>query len=604
MRTRSTRRSIRLFFVLCALPLFCVFPFLSAVNNPNENVRTYMTMALVQQHTLKLDHIVETFGWTNDMALVPTNPPYRVSVKAPATSFAGVVPYAVFAAVAPHFGMPFPTNATPHSEIVDYLRVTTWVVRLFAIQLPCFLFLIWLEKYLRDFSSDVSLRLAAVAAAGLGTNYLAYANMFASHAPFAIAAFVSFGLAERELRKSRGDARAVSWRAAFWSGWFCGWSVLLEYHALPLAIVLAIYGVVAFRRPTRLLAFAGGGLFHVALMMLFQWKAYGNPLTPGHRMVESGLRVHHQAGLFGATLPDPEHIRAVWFDLGFGFFGTSPFMWLGLLAIPFALLLPKGPPRQRKLLRWATFVWVFGLFVLSAGASGFGNWRGGWTVGPRYLGAAPPFVAFGALVVGERFARKSRMRRSIVRGVWGGLAIASVLTMGLVGILYDTLPEEIDRPLVQFSIPFIRTGFVPHHIGEWFGWTSITPWYFVLAALLLAPILAALVFDAERSVKDRSLRIGAAVVALAVGLAPSFSRSATSEDQVHAALRNLVQVWEPKGRDRISLLRTEAERFGPRRPCMWYRLADLERIVALNAEAANDERRAQAPRGQCPRRIF
>jgi hypothetical protein len=58
-------------------------------------------------------------------------------------------------------------------------------------------------------------------------------------------------------------------------------------------------------------------------------------------------------------------------------------------------------------------------------------------------------------------------------------------------------------------------------------------------------------------------------------------------------------VWEPPGRDRISLLREEAERFGPRNPCLWYKLADIERMLEWTADADRDEKRAGAPRDVC-----
>ena len=607
VRARGTPPIVRLFFAFCVLPLLGVFPFLAAVNNPNENVRTYMTIAMVEQHTLRLDQVIQTFGWTNDMALVPAKPaPYHVSVKGPATSFAGVIPYAVFSKFAPSFGMPYPKPGTPKEEAAAYLRAATWVCRIFAVQIPCLLFLIWLERYLRDFSKDTSLRLSAVAAAGLGTNYLAYNHMFASHSLFAIAAFVAFALIERSIRRSHGDPRQTSPRTALLAGWFTGWSVLLEYHALPLALILSLYALVAFRRPTRLLAFGAGGLFHVGLMMLFQWQAYGNPLTPGHRMVESGLKQFHQTTLFGADVPDLAHIRALWFDTGFGFFGTSPFMYLGLLALPFAFFFPLGPSRRRRQWRLSTIVWFVGLFLLSVGVSGFGNWRGGWTVGPRFLGAAPPFVALGALVVMERLAHNSKQRRSIARGVAGGLALASVISIGVVGLLYDSFPEEAERPLTQIVLPLIRGGFVPHHIGEWFGWTTYKFWYAALAGLLGAPILAALFADIERTYELWIMRFGCAGLALFVGLMPAFSAPPSGNPApAPAGVRGYMGIWEPKGRDRISVMRADAERYGPKRPCMWYQLADLERKMSLVEEADADERRARAPRADtCTRKMF
>jgi hypothetical protein len=66
-----------------------------------------------------------------------------------------------------------------------------------------------------------------------------------------------------------------------------------------------------------------------------------------------------------------------------------------------------------------------------------------------------------------------------------------------------------------------------------------------------------------------------------------------------------MSIWEPAGRDRLTALREQGERFGPRRPCIWYKLANLERMVNLQADAERDERRANgAPRGKCAPYLF
>ena len=51
-------RATTAFFVLVFIVFTCVEPYLAAVNNPNENTRTYMTMAIVENHTFRLDEIV------------------------------------------------------------------------------------------------------------------------------------------------------------------------------------------------------------------------------------------------------------------------------------------------------------------------------------------------------------------------------------------------------------------------------------------------------------------------------------------------------------------------------------------------------------------
>jgi hypothetical protein len=59
---------VKAFFALLAVTYFPAYPYLQAVNNPNENTRTFLTMALVDDGTVALDRQVARHGWTNDWA--------------------------------------------------------------------------------------------------------------------------------------------------------------------------------------------------------------------------------------------------------------------------------------------------------------------------------------------------------------------------------------------------------------------------------------------------------------------------------------------------------------------------------------------------------
>lgn len=594
----------RVVLALVLLAFTCIYPYISVVNNPNENVRTYMTMAIVEHGTFRIDKIVERHGWVNDMAKAPdkkTGEHHLYSVKAPAISFAGVPVYWAFTKIAPRLGHPVPQASAPASELQWWFRATTFVLRLFVVQLPCFLFLVWLERFLRAFSRDEVLRLSTVIAAGLGTNYLAYSLMFVSHAPFACAAFAAFGLVTRERMLFPDDARGRRVSRAFLAGLFTGLATLLEYHALPVSAALAVWALSAFYRPRQLAALAVGGLLNVGALMFFQWRAFGSPLTPGHKMVENqAFAALHEKGLFGIGKPSFDVLQEISLSHSFGFFGTSPFMWLGLLSIPAVLLWRGGARFQREQARAATLAWVATMGLLWITVSAAINWRGGWTVGPRYLGAAPPFFAFGALVAAEIFAGGSIVRRTVARGVLGGLAIAGVLQMGVLGALYNTIPESVTRPLPQFVLPLVRAGFVPHHAGELFGFSSSTFWYVAIGAALVATLLAATV-----PARDRPLAWATRVLLVAafawLGLRPVFSTPAPSEggDGGLEARRGLSRDWQPPGRDRITTLRAAAEQGGPSRACDWYRIADLERALGRVEDADRDEKRAGRARGEC-----
>ncbi len=542
--------AVRIFFVLTFIIFTCSFPYIRAINNPNENVRIYMTMAIVEEGTVCLDKIVARYGWVNDMARVPapsgndpngrTNRPLRYfSVKAPAVSYAGVPIYWALTKIAPLFSRPVPDDTTPLQEKSDWLRLSTLVLRLFVIQLPCFAFLIWLERWLRLVTRDTVLRLTAVAAAGLGTNYLAYSLMFVSHSLFAVAAFASFAITTREfvLRDAVVGNRSNA-RAAFFSGLFAGLATLLEYHALPVSIALTIYAFCIFWKPIRLAYFIVGGGISVAILMAYQWCAFNNPFTPGHRMVESAaFAANHARGLFGIVSPTFEPLFELSVNRTFGFFSTSPFMLLGLLApaLAFALHQPlRGDQR-----RWATAVAVAGtaMLLLWLSVSAFPAWRGGWTIGPRYLGAAPIFFAFAAALGLEQLARTSTSARTIARGVAGGFALAGVANMGLVSLHYNTLPEDLIRPLVDFTIPLIEKGLVPRNAAQLLGISATCGFTMIVAALFLAGLVAAC-WRLGCNWRQWFTRILVAAIAACIGLAPAFWPESVSEARQSQAIRD------------------------------------------------------------------
>lgn len=648
----------RLFFVLVLLPMISVFPYLRTINNPNEFVRVYTVMALVESHTYRIDEQVQTFGWVNDMARVKGKEDgidHYFMVKAPAIVYAGIPGYFIFSkVVAPILGKKYVgvyggqtgsnakmvLPAPSPDDRLWWLRMSTWAMRIFGSQIPCFLFLLWFEKYLRDFTSDHIIRYSAVAAAGLGTNYLAYTHMFASHSQYAAIAFLAFATIEKELRLSRGDIRAMRPSRAALAGFATSLCVALEYHALFMTVVMSLFATLVFWSPlraacfllakvpplrffqrfvpvgasvtpTRLLAFAGGGALNVPHVMYFHWSAYGNAFTPGHQKLETAqFAAEHKMGLWGVMWPAWDHVKALAIDPGFGFFGMSPFMWIGLLGVPLLVLSPRGSPSQRRHLRITSIVWLALMVVVFGVNAGFVEWRAGWTVGPRYLVVCAPFFAFGAACALERLAHLSRPRRALARGLGAGLALAGVVTIGSIGIIYDTLPETIARPFAQFSYPLARAGFVPHHIGEWFGWQSITPWYIVCASMLAAPVLLGLIRSPSERIPEMISRSVMFVAAFAVGMVPAVTPpegDTTKMFVLHPAVSTFPMGWEPPGRDRITLLREEADRYGTRGigPCLWYRVADLERVVNQEAAAMRDENRARViSRDRCPKRFY
>jgi hypothetical protein len=573
------RRLTRAFFALLAVVYLGVYPYLYLVNNPNENTRTYLVLALVDHHTFRLDEVVQRYGWTNDMARVPEpgGGHHLAAVKGPGMAYLGLPIYAAERLVLAAAGQRPPGPKASREEATSWLRRTTISLQLFAVHLPCYLFLVWFERRLRRWSPDVILRLATVAAVGLGTNYLGYSFVFVSHAIAAVVAFLGLDLLTGERLRSRDDPARSRPSVAFLAGLVAGASTLLEYQGAALSLVLAVYALFALRRVRLLAAFAAGALVDAGLLALFQWRSFGHPLTPGHRMMETeayaGLV---NQGFLGFSRPDPQALRALLFDQGFGLFGTSPFLWLGLAGLV-AAALGWGLSGYRRIQRAEAIVAGGMVLVLALLIASSVIWRGGWTLGPRYLGAASSLLALPALGALELAAR--RWRREPVRALALGLALASFVQAGFVGLVVSTLPESIVRPFVQVGWPLARLGFVPHHAFELLGITSRHLFWLAPAAALGALVLAA-VWASSRLVAARRL-VGMALVAL-VASWPAWHLPAGVVDEGPAVRGFFARVWEPAGRDRLTaaLERAKAD------PCAFREVAAMARTLGDEASAA------------------
>jgi hypothetical protein len=575
---------------LLAVVFLGAFPYLHRINNPNENVRVYMTMAIVDSGTFRVDEQVELFGHTNDLARAPdaSGAWHRYSVKAPATSYAGVPVYAAFRAIAPRFGLTRPTLAATALEREAWLRGAIWALRFFTVQLPCFVALLAFERWLRRVSRDAVLRYATVLAAGLGTNHLASSLLFASHAPVAWATFGSFALV-------LGVARPRPGRA-FLAGVFAGLATLLEYHALPMSVMLALVATVRYRRLVPLAAFGAGAATQALALMGYQWRAYGNPLTPGHKLCESQeFASAHAKGLFGIELPDPVAFRELSLNRTFGFFTTSPFMFLGLAALAMSLFSVSSRSRRWRAHLGAGFAIMLALWLA---VSAFVSWRGGWTIGPRFFGAAPPFFAFFALVGLEVVAARGATWRTSARAVAGGLALAGVLSLGLVGLFVSSLPEGVERPFVDVVVPFTLAGLAPHHLAELVGIPGFRPFFLVVAALVGAGLWPLVVGAGERLPRALA-RFALAMLVLGAGLVPALLPNANAESVQAArdARTFYAQYWEPEGGSRMHELAKRREQ-GAASACDLTKLARLEGLFGHD-DRAQGAREEAARRGGC-----
>jgi hypothetical protein len=370
---------------------------------------------------------------------------------------------------------------------------------------------------------------------------------------------------------------------------------LLEYTGAPVAVLLGFYGLFTFYRPLALLAFLFGGAIDVAALSFYQARACEGWKNPCPKFAE-GYRWLGTA-TFGFGKPSGGFLKDASLSHSSGFFGMSPFMWLGLLAIPVAFTM-FGTRLEKKERRRATFVWAITMIALWVFVSSASNPHGGWSIGPRYLGSAPPFFAFGAALALERISRRGVAWRTFCRAAAGGLALASSVQVGLVSLVYNTVTETTLRPLARFALPLAWAGFVPHHAGELVGWKSPVFWY-VVAGCLLAGALLAASWPSRDSAWSWTLRVCGVIAFATIGLLPAFEPIDPKEQNDARFPAYLASIWEPPGRDWLTKARAEAEHENSARPCVWYRVAGYEAALGMAAEAARDAKRATIPRERC-----
>lgn len=521
-------------FGVCACAYLYAFPYHPELNNPNENVRFYMTAAIVEQHSYVIDTLRTRWGWVNDAAVKDG---HAYSVKAPGASELGVPGYWLYAHVQRARGLP-----------IDRV-VALWICRVTGSVLPALLFLFFLHRWLlRRVASEPVLADATVFAVGLGSLLYGYGMMFVSHTQSAAAAFGAFALLT-EARTRRTTTPGRAWLA----GLLAAGATWLEYPAVFASLVLSIYALVCLRPWRRVVPFALGALVPTLLVMHFQWKAFGDPLTPGHLFVENpAFRAEHQHGFFGA---DGFHLDAfgLIFDRGFGLLALTPLLIFAVLGLP--RLLGRRGSRPDAIASLLLVLLSFGAIVAMR------IWRGGWTIGPRYLALTVPFIAWWAM---EGLAWLATRSRSGALSLAIGTCAAGFVASGLASAYYPHLPEELTRPLPQLFAVLVAHDFAPTNaLGSLgvYGSRSMLP-----LALLAAGALAWMIWRSAHGLPSSAAqRITVGLGAVLVG-ALALVPAATGPRDTPSVLRArafVTEHWQPAGHDLASQLEARLRAGGP-----------------------------------------
>jgi hypothetical protein len=251
----------------------------------------------------------------------------------------------------------------------------------------------------------------------------------------------------------------------------------------------------------------------------------------------------------------------------------TPFLLLGALCVPLTL--------QRRDLRSAVLASVAVCLLSYLAICVMNNWRGGWTIGARYLAVTVPFLAWLGVVGVDALSARFR---SLGLGTALGFTATGLVLSGLPSAYYPHLPEALTRPIPDLIMPLVHHDFAPFNAGAFVGvhgTISMGPLFALLAAALAWLLVQAL--HTAGAARSFAL-VASATLAFAFSTWPAWARgSETKESQ--KALAFVTQSWTPEGHDALSKLLSFEE---SARDAVW-----AQRVITVY-RALGRERDAQA----------
>ncbi|HKA88028.1 MAG TPA: hypothetical protein VKE22_10195 [Haliangiales bacterium] len=457
------------------------FPYFEALRSANEVPRILLTREIVEHGTFRLDAAAGDLGSTFDVATTPDG--HKFSNKAPGPSFLAVPAYLALKATV---GRPT-------------MRQMTWAFRLTAATLPMLLFLWWFWRSTPQRGAFLALAFGSMA--------YPYGILFYSHAPAMAAAGGAFLAATAAVR---GSARAPAV-----AGLLAAAAVVCDYQAILAAAAIAVYLVArAPRRGRAALLFLLGAAAPAALLLSYHHAAFGSPFRTGYAFAADPAQ---KQGFLGIVGPNAAALYQAF---------VAPSNGL-LVLTPWVLLAFVGAVKARHLPETWTCAAVALLYFAFIGSTVPEFGRGGWSVGPRYITVAIPFLAWLAAP-----ALDAAEPRPAWRVAAHALVLVGVAVHVVAATTYPHWPVSFQNPLYEVSFRLLGEGRAPHSLGTLVGLRGIAS---------LAPLYAVVAAVAAGLLGLRRSTLAAALVAAGIIAGYSFFPRGTPPDKIQFIERE----WEP-----------------------------------------------------------
>jgi hypothetical protein len=511
---RVPRQALRLFctrhgwWIAIVAAYLYVFPYFPGIHSTNELPRVFLVRAIADDHTFAIEGQMRRWNETR-LADVSRYQNHLYSNKAPGSSLLAL-PF--YAAVRWTLGEPS-------------LTTSVWLCRVFAGIVPALLFLWLLWGFLARFVPDLEARRLLIVAYAFGSMAMTFALLFFSHQLSAVCIGSAWILALDVLDRRRGM------RVMIVVGLLAGAAPLVDYQAAFAGVPVATHVIWRlarwpWREATRAVALAVAGCaVPIAILLAYHAACFGSPLRTGYDVSET-FAAYHQQGFLGLTRP---HLDALWGSLlsaNNGLFTLAPW-WL--LAIPGTWLLWRRGERAFALVAAGQVV----LLVLFVASLTF--WRGGWSIGPRYITVMLPFLlpAVGATLMGLR-------TRPLALGAVAGGIVAAVVVYSASAMTFPYWHDGFRDPLYEETFRFLGDGVVAPTLASACGISgplSVIPFVMLVAGTTGWALL--------RAAGGRGLAIATIVGVVLVGGLGLVPHGGAPADQLYLRLKALVATQQP-----------------------------------------------------------
>lgn len=267
---------------------------------------------------------------------------------------------------------------------------------------------------------------------GLATLMLPFATMLYDHDIAAALSLSSFGL----LLLNRKGLSASPELLPNLAGALAGLTLLMHYSSFISVTSLTLYAIWVVRPWHRIAFFVGAMALPLCFLAWYHWFCFGSVFATASSYQNEifGEPDTLLFGMFG--IPRFDVMSQLLISSYRGLFFTSPILALSFVGFW------RMAVRQEWRGEFLFCVSIFFGFLLLNGS--FNNWQGGWSMGPRYLIPALPFLALPLTLVFGKLPRLSLV-----------LAALSAIMMLFVTAVDPQPFGGIQKPLTDYIWPLL-----------------------------------------------------------------------------------------------------------------------------------------------------